>query len=231
MNHTTESQVDNLIDATLATLRNTPAPTGLEDRLLSTLASAQQRISTPKQTRMWVPHVSLLRHGWTTNFVLPRLWIPSALAAAAVLAITFAIHVHHPSTPTQTSTTAAVDAPSTASTPHELVILSHRRRTCCSGSHHLPIEATTRNTAPTPYEQAALEDTLAPSQPAPPLPLTQQERLLLRILHQGSYTELAELNPAVRSTLDAQQTAAFQKFFTPPTPATSKSPATTGDKQ
>jgi hypothetical protein len=64
----------------------------------------------------------------------------------------------------------------------------------------------------------ALADLHAPSHPAPPLPLTPQERLFLRVLRYGNATELAELNPLVRAKQDADETTAFKAFFPDPPP-------------
>jgi hypothetical protein len=49
--------------------------------------------------------------------------------------------------------------------------------------------------------------------PAPPLPLTEQERLLARIARQGDEQEMAMLNPEIRASLDARQKAAFHQVF------------------
>ncbi|WP_263366880.1 hypothetical protein [Edaphobacter bradus] len=65
-------------------------------------------------------------------------------------------------------------------------------------------------------DSVALDETRAASQPPPPLPLTQQERLLLRIVHKGAAVELASLNPALRAARDAQEEEEFQRFFEPP---------------
>jgi hypothetical protein len=55
----------------------------------------------------------------------------------------------------------------------------------------------------------------AASHPAPPMPLTEQERLLLRIAHRGDPVELAMLDPVLRDVRDAEEQADFQRFFGP----------------
>ena len=79
---------------------------------------------------------------------------------------------------------------------------------------------------PTDPDAIALAETLAPSHPAPPMPLTQQEVLALAILRSGNKEEIAALNPVHREALFAQEQAAFHDFFPTPTPTT-----TTGDKE
>ena len=56
----------------------------------------------------------------------------------------------------------------------------------------------------------------AASYPAPPAPLTQEEKLLLRIAHKGDPQELALLNPVMRAARDAEEKAAVERFFTQP---------------
>jgi hypothetical protein len=63
----------------------------------------------------------------------------------------------------------------------------------------------------------ALEEMRAASQPAPPLPLTKQERLLLRVAHQGWPEELAALDPARRAAQDKEERAEVERFFEPKT--------------
>jgi hypothetical protein len=53
----------------------------------------------------------------------------------------------------------------------------------------------------------------AASHPAPPMPLTEQERLLLRIVHKGDPVEMAMLDPMQRASRNAEERAEFQRFF------------------
>jgi hypothetical protein len=62
-------------------------------------------------------------------------------------------------------------------------------------------------------DAVALSEMLAPSHPAPPLPLTEQERLLLRIAHKGDPVEMAMLDPLLRAARDEEEKTDFQRFF------------------
>jgi hypothetical protein len=62
-----------------------------------------------------------------------------------------------------------------------------------------------------------MEEMLAASHPAPPMPLTEQERLLLRIAHRGDPVELAMLDPMRRAARDVEEQTEFQRFFKPRT--------------
>jgi hypothetical protein len=53
----------------------------------------------------------------------------------------------------------------------------------------------------------------AASFPAPPLPLTEQEKLLLRVAHRGNPENMAILNPEVQAVISAKATQEFQQFF------------------
>lgn len=57
----------------------------------------------------------------------------------------------------------------------------------------------------------------AVSFPAPPMPLTEQERLLLNLAHRGDPELLAMLNPVARATRDAEEKAQVENFFEPAT--------------
>jgi hypothetical protein len=64
----------------------------------------------------------------------------------------------------------------------------------------------------TAEEEIALAEMRAPSHPAPEAPLTEQEKLLLRIVHQGDPQLMAVLNPEVRAREQEQIQAEFQEF-------------------
>jgi hypothetical protein len=64
-----------------------------------------------------------------------------------------------------------------------------------------------------PQDAPAVGETQTASFPAPPLPLTEQERLLLRLAHRGDSDTTAILNPEVRAAQTAKATDQFQQFF------------------
>jgi hypothetical protein len=55
----------------------------------------------------------------------------------------------------------------------------------------------------------------AVSYPAPPMPLTEQEKLLLRVAHKGDPVEFAMLDPKLRAVKDSEEKTQFQSFFAP----------------
>jgi hypothetical protein len=65
-------------------------------------------------------------------------------------------------------------------------------------------------------DDVALSETRAASFPAPPMPLTDQEKLLLRLAHKNDPVELATFDPKLRELQDAEDQAEFQRFFSGP---------------
>jgi hypothetical protein len=57
----------------------------------------------------------------------------------------------------------------------------------------------------------------APSHPAPVLPLTAQERALVRLVQTADPKLLAALSPETQAKVEAQEADNYNKFFAPPT--------------
>ena len=76
-----------------------------------------------------------------------------------------------------------------------------------------PQRTISRSLVRRPIEVHAAGETQATSFPAPPLPLTEQEKLLLRLAHRGDPKNMAILNPDVRAAQTAEATQQFQQFF------------------
>jgi hypothetical protein len=79
-----------------------------------------------------------------------------------------------------------------------------------------------RRTAPIQHTAASLDEqpvtAALVSFPAPEAPLTEQERLLLRMVH-GDPVEVAMLNPQELAREEAAEAEEFQRFFPPKPPA------------
>lgn len=63
---------------------------------------------------------------------------------------------------------------------------------------------------------AAAEENAQLSHPAPPIPPTRQERLLLEYARHGRTEDLAQVSNERRSAQEARDAAEFQEFFKPP---------------
>lgn len=64
-------------------------------------------------------------------------------------------------------------------------------------------------------DPTAVAEANAPSLPPPPLPLTEQEKLLLRIAQHLDPVEVAELDPGQREAAIAREQAEYKRFFHP----------------
>jgi hypothetical protein len=209
--NTPNFDVDRNIDCALAGLRDAQPRSGLNSRIL---ASLEHRSSQPQRSRLdFSAHLAL----WT----------------AAILAIASLMILHHePIAPAQFSKNAVArratnpEPFSTTNPAQNSNTLSSRpkhRRHAAMRSGETPVFESSKatqsdRTTITNLDVQAVADLHAPSHPAPPLPLTPQEKLFLHMLHYGNATQLAELDPLVRAQQDADETTAFKAFFPDPPP-------------
>ncbi len=199
---------EEIIDQTLAGLRDTQPPAGMEDRVLHAI---QDRASSPSVWRWWRP-LEMRAQSWS--------WGAAAAGIAAVFLSLAVLSAHRRDHNTVESSRQPV--PVKAQPPAVQTAVAE------PAPHAMPVKRIavrkgTQKTQSLSEEDAiALSEMRAPSHPAPEMPLTQQERLMLRIVHGGDPVELAELDPQVRAAQYAQQKAEFKDFFEPPR---------TGDKE
>lgn len=132
------------------------------------------------------------------------LWLPAmALLLACAVILVAAIMVRQPRhAPADLGHTTSADV--RPATRPELVT-----QKAATG----PRRTTSRVVLRRPHEVPAAKETEAASFPAPPLPLTEQERMLLRLAHRGDAENMTMLNPDVRAAQTAKATEQFQQFF------------------
>lgn len=80
-------------------------------------------------------------------------------------------------------------------------------------AHKAPIQPRRTASAKRPRHLSAVNDTQSANHPAPPLPLTEQERMLLRVAHRDDAKNKALLNPDLQGAQSAKNTEQFQRFF------------------
>jgi hypothetical protein len=212
---------EEAIDKVLAGLRDAEAPDGMERRILERL---DERVSMRSGAGwLWLRPIWLMMPG--------RPLIVGSLACGVALAAIFAIVVAVPAirrlghAPSQSPTQSKVNSgAAVAVVPATSAVIAARPQVPLSGSStHSMRKTKVRSVVGVRDSDAvALGETRDPSFPAPPLPLTDQERLLLRIVHKRDPVEMAELNPAVRAARDEEDKRAVQRFF---------EPSTTGDDE
>jgi hypothetical protein len=76
-----------------------------------------------------------------------------------------------------------------------------------------PRRSAPRVAARRPRDLTALSDVPSAGFPAPPLPLTEQERMLLRVARRDDAKNKALLNPDLQAAQSAKNTEQFQHFF------------------
>jgi hypothetical protein len=181
--------LDALLDRVLASYTPAAPRPGFEQRLQTRLAA-----ETGPRRRPF--------------FLLPWAWATSAILAAG-LALA-AIH-HFRQVPDR-----AKRQPIHANSP--LLANARDRRQDVSPlprspSAHLRARGPARgNQTVSAIERTSLREMRAPSHPAPEEPLTEEEKLLLQVVHKGDAQEMAMLNPAVREKQEAEEEAEFHKF-------------------
>ena len=201
---------EEIIHQALTGLRDIQAPAGMEDRVLQAL---QDRASSASVWRWWKP-VERTARSWAWGV---------AAAGVAVAFLSLAVLSAHrrghgtlelnrqPVLVTAQPATVQTAVPEQVAAPHAIPVKL------------AAVRKETQKTQPLSEEDAiALSEMRAPSHPAPEMPLTEQEKLMLRIVRGGDPVELAELDPQVRAAQDAEQKAEFKNFFEPPR---------TGDKE
>lgn len=228
---------DLQLDRLLRQLAAAPPPAGLQERLLRTLGSQQDLAnregvsSVPTRVR-WSTPVSFgsVRHKLRGSLLAP--------AAVATLLVPLALSFHRarPEALPQPATArnrATANLPlgqplpaEAASTNGASPLSRSRRDTSLLIAGHQPrrpatptlVDETLRAQRGTlsPEEAQALDDLHAPSHPAPPMPLTAQERLLTHMLRRNDGVQLAQLASQTDQPSPGGEKLAFQKFFDPP---------------
>ena len=197
---------EEAIDKVLAGLRDVDAPAGMEGRILGAL---EEKASTPAGL------------GWRMLLGMPAaaksLTWGAAVAGLFVLALAIPAirRIGHPAAQVKTAAAKNV-APSAADSD-----LSASRVNDAPPLLHAPAKRALEISVPEEEatessDEIAMSEMLAPSHPAPPMPLTDQERLLMRLVRRSDQVELAELDSRLDALKDAEEKAEFLRFFVQP---------------
>ena len=206
---------DDAIERVLTGLRDVHAPAGMERRIL---AAMEDRALSPAPAGAGV--------GWRWPLWLMAAARPAVVryvvmgcAAAGVIAIVLAIpgRSRRQQAPLKAKMGSVANG-QRASVMEEAVMGSERRSAARTArvANEPEGPAIGRN-EDDDMDAVAMSETRAASFPAPPMPLTEQERLLLRMLHRGEPVELAMLDPKMEALRDAEEKEEFQAFFAKPT--------------
>ncbi|HEY8996486.1 MAG TPA: hypothetical protein VIM60_01230 [Edaphobacter sp.] len=206
------NQTQNSVDRILGALRDVQTPAGMEQRILNTLEAA--RFEARAKARRG-SSVAVFR-------------MPSLRWAAAVVLVLAGAAAWHGLTHTHPSTTAIVKQRAVSPSATGETAIAQRAVTITQPDHaqlnpapRLAVrhDAASVSTLPQPQiaePAAAAEENAMVSHPAPPIPPTRQERLLLEYARQGRTEDLAQVSNERRSAQEARDAAEFQEFFKPP---------------
>ncbi|MDE1178669.1 MAG: hypothetical protein PW789_19005 [Edaphobacter sp.] len=193
----------NPVDKILGAMRDAEPSAGMEARILQTL-----------DTRS--------RDGYREHEQRPSLlarlrWVP--VAALAVLAVAVVVNR---SAHRDDQTSATTTHRSAAATPRSGSVIAPQTTAALPAAVSAPRRRMPAVKADAAQVQAAAEQmkdaSVAVSHPAPPIPVTAQERLLLRYARGGHTDDLAQISNERRAAEDEQEKTAFQAFFKPPPP-------------
>ena len=235
--------IDNTIDRALSALRDAQPRSGSEMLAGRILASLEHRTVALQPLR---PHSSVYFALWTATaaailavasmlILHQRSFRPATQTVilshqSNAVILSERSESKNPETigrtknpePFSTTNLAQTSIEPTHRMAHRAVTTSPAMPVSCAQSgcpiHDGDAPAVMNGVSQTPSDAQLLADLHAPSHPAPPLPLTPEEKLFLRMLHYGNATQIAELNPLVRAKQDADETAAFKAFFPDPPP-------------
>jgi hypothetical protein len=199
---------DEAVERVLAGLREAEAPEGMERRILEAV-----RGGAPERRPMWLgmPWGLIGARGWTP--VRARSW---AVGLAGVMVVSSVVgwsvfrghRMGH-----EVAGAKGYAAPAKAPAAEE------RAATPVEG---LPERSSVRWNGGTNARRVghvrerrlvALQEMGVGNHPAPEAPLTEEEKLLLRIAHKGDRVEMAALNPLLQASRDAEEKADVKKFF------------------
>jgi hypothetical protein len=202
---------EDLLARIYSGLRDAQPPIGMQRRILESTRASDCPFAAVPARRRW----SSLDRSASMYSVACGI----AAVLVPILVLLFVVHPHRQTSPRlATSNTPLIhQSMSPAST---LPKASNAQR-----ARPVPSSARLRTASHKPTERVlcdcdplALAELRAPSHPAPPLPLTAQEQLMLRIIRRGDPTQLAQLDPLQRQAALVRERAQVSKFFNPSTP-------------
>lgn len=185
---------DEAMERVLAGLRDAEAPVGMERRILERL----ENVGELRGRTSWRP-----------------LWLVGCGVLAAAILIAFAIPaVHRPGHDPVRGDDVAARVVAGRDAVVESARSSVGKKRVSGGAASVSSQKQILvGDAQGDQDSVAMSEMRAASFPAPPMPLTDEEKLLLRMVHQGDPVELAMLDPKVEALRDAEEKAEFQRFF------------------
>jgi hypothetical protein len=199
-----QDKLEAAIDKTLSALGSATPPAGLEGRIQQRLRyhAAQPTEFDPAS---WLPG----KNWWTgivTGAALATL-VCCALLAGLRWRMGDPLARRHSQTAAKSVSSGRPLPVSNASAPRQTVVPCPQLAVQRQPAHHALVQLV----------RAAAEPPKPPAAPAGDQ-LTPQERELVRLTHVADPKQLSTMSFDARAKAEAQESAAFQRFFTPPPP-------------
>jgi hypothetical protein len=200
------------MEKVLAGLRDAAAPDGMERRILAGLeerAAARSRSVWRQWLPVWAPARPVAVGSLVCGVALAGVFVALAIPAIRRLGHTAmqtpqqAGRNSVPAGAALTASEAAAGSARPALSRADVRSIGKKEAEMSAAGADVVLDS----------DSAALEEMHAASYPAPPMPLTEQERLLLRLVHKDDPVELAMLDPKLRDLQDSEDKAEFQRFF------------------
>jgi hypothetical protein len=185
---------DGTIERLLAGLRDAEPSAGIERRILEALdgkAARPAAASASLWRRLILP--------WRLRPAMAMSAACAGILAGSLIVLTVHQHRHVPADVSRSTNADARQSTGPEAAGQKAPMVPRRRAS--------------RVSVRRPGDVSAVGETQAAGFPAPPLPLTEQEKLLLRLAHRGDAKDMAILNPDVRAAQSAKATEQFQRFF------------------
>jgi hypothetical protein len=227
-----DARIDQVLDA----LRTTEPPTGLEQRIAARLAQAAEARAQSAASHSTPSYASVILNAVKDpcSSLGPAKFYSVAALTVAIALTTLAILHHHPAANTaqlnfNSHYSPIVQSQVAAPGLNGAEFQSRRtlgfegaglqsRQTAPTTNPALAAEGISHPLPPSAQdpEAIALAETLAPSRPAPPMPLTAQEKLIQAATRPGQPIQLAELDlaraPVLRAEARAHETATIDRY-------------------
>lgn len=195
-----DDRIDRAIDDTLAALRHAALPAGLESRIERQLQQHQRAAALGPGWR-GILRGSTVAGGW-----LRGAFSGACLASAIAVALLWLPRTRV--VPQPTGTTVNTNS-GYAQTFPKLVVEQH--------SHPCTPTVLQAQVTPAPHPTEIARGALPENHRQPlELPLTRQERDLVRLVQLAGPQQLVEMTQEAKAQEQAEDDASFQKFFTPP---------------
>jgi hypothetical protein len=212
-NSVTARGSEDAIERVLAGLRDVEAPAGMERRILEGLEGGVLPVEARSDWRRFVPV-------WVTMPVgsRARKTLVCGVALAGVVVVAFGISAIWRIGRVRVQSKIGVVSVEPVSRTPAVATTSDSASSSVRSSRRFEMPANVPGAEAVRADDSdkdavAVSEMQAASFPAPPMPLTEQERLLLRLVHKVDPVEMAMLDPKFRAMQEAEEKAEFQRFF------------------